>query len=72
MEDGVGDVRWLGYPMAFLSCVWHSHVASPRGLGEIWEVTCKETQDKRPRPQALFPRPGGKGRLISISNHTRD
>jgi len=52
MEDGVGDVRWLRYPVAFLSCAWHAHAASPRGLGEIWEVTCKETQDNRPRPQA--------------------
>ena len=52
MEDGVGDVRWLGYPVSFLSWAWYSHVASPRGLGKIWEVTCKETQDNRPRPQA--------------------
>ena len=35
------------------SWAWHSHAASPSGLGEIWKVTCVGTQDNPPRPQSM-------------------
>lgn len=57
---GGGEIRQLGIPTGFEeSWVWHSHVANPRGPGEIWEMTCVGPRTTIPSHKAWFPRPAG-------------